>query len=621
MKLLSKLLLIFLFGGAAQSQTYWDPDSTGYNYLSRGTNLQQWYATPGTKVEIDRKFFLTRGGAIKWTIPANSSIVALELRFIDVDLHDRVVYTVCRRNNYAGEIETKLITANGKVFWLPMPVEYNDLGTHPPVTTWHHRGAAAWLYPYSDGTLADLEHASKIVFIAENSDVEQILWIAEVKYTRPRGPVCVIHFNHYRDNADSLMTPWLLQRGHRANVDFTHDFAKREWAHNRANGGLIVRYVGLDRIAELVNKHGWSTTHHGAVYKNLLLLPQAERMQLYSLEPFVQSGFKTTWCFSIPMDRASPEVYAEIQSLKRFRAIRNQWDKTPNELPIDNPSRLRFYRITSASAGPNLPGQPETLPQMRKRVDDAFKRKGLLIFNFETIVTAPSPNYKDVEFSMLSDDKALVEYADSLGFTFLTFQDLFESDPNYKQQISINHDFFKLLAGRFDTLKVLQNDLFPVARKLRIAAIGNPQNGQVMVTNDRQAVVYLPRANFAGVDRFEYIATDGVLSDTATVFVTVQLDTSVHDERNVPEQYALEQNFPNPFNPSTMMRYHLPAATRVRLEIFNLAGQKLETVIDAVQSAGTKTVRYEARRLRSGVYFYKLTAGDFVETKKMILMR
>jgi hypothetical protein len=620
MKLLSKFLLIFLFCGSAQSQTYWDPDSTGYNYLSRGTNLPQWYATPGTKVEIDRKSFLTNGGAIKWTIPPNSSIVALELRFIDVDLHDRVVYTVCRRNNYAGEIETKLITANGKVFWLPMPVEYNDLGTHPPVTSWQHRGASTWLYPYSDGTLADLEHASKIVFVAENSDVEQILWIDEIKYTQPRGPVAVIHFNHYRDNADSLLTPWLLQRGYRANVDFTHDFAKRQWAHNRANGGLIVRYVGLDRIAELVNKHGWSTTHHGAIYKNLLLLPQDERMQLYSLEPFIQSGFKTTWCFSIPLDRASPDVYAEIQSLKRFRAIRNQWDKTPNELPIDNPSRLRFYRITSASAGPNLPGQPETLPQMRNRVYDAFQRKGLLIFNFETIVTAPSPNYKDVEFSMLSDDQALVQYADSLGFTFLTFQDLFERDPNYKQQLSINHDYFKMMTGRFDTLKVLQNDLFPVSRKLRITAIGNPQNGQAIVANDRKSIVYLPRANFAGVDRFDYVATDGVLSDTATVFVTMQLDTSVN-ERNVPEQYALAQNFPNPFNPSTMIRYSLPTASRVRLEVFNIAGQKLDTVIDAMQTAGTKTIRYEARRLRSGVYFYKLTAGDFVETKKMILMR
>jgi len=620
MKLLSKHLLIFLFCGTAQSQTYWDPDSTGYNYLSRGTNLPQWYATPSTKVEIDRKSFLTNGGSIKWTIPPNSGIVALELRFIEVDLHDRVVYAVCRRNNYAGEIETKLITANGKVFWLPMPVEYNDLGTHPPVTAWHHRGASAWLYPYSDGTLADLEHASKIVFVAENSDVEQILWIDEIKYTRPRGPICVIHFNHYRDNADSLMTPWLLQRGYRANVDFTYDFAKRQYAHNRANGGLIVRYVGLDRIAELINRHGWSTTHHGAVYKNLLLLPQDERMQLYSLEPFVQSGFKTTWCFSIPMDRVSPEIFSEIQGLGRFRAIRNQWDKTPNELPIDNPSRLRFYRITSASAGPNVTGQPETLPQMRNRVDDAFKRKGLLIFNFETIVTTPSPNYKDVEFSMLSDDQALVQYADSLGFTFLTFQDLFERDPNYKQQLSINHDFLKLLAGRFDTLKVLQNDLFPFSRQLRIAAIGDPQNGQAMITNDRRAVVYMPRASFSGVDRFDYIATDGVLSDTATVFVTVQLDTSV-DERGMPEQYSLKQNFPNPFNPSTAIRYHLPTASRVRLEIFNIAGQKIDTVIDAMQTAGTKTIRYEARRLRSGVYFYKLTAGDFVETKKMILMR
>jgi hypothetical protein len=326
------------------------------------------------------------------------------------------------------------------------------------------------------------------------------------------------------------------------------------------------------------------------------------------------------------MDRVTPDIFTEIQALKRFRTIRNQWDKTPNELPIDNPSRLRFYRITSASAGPNLPGQPETLAQMRSRVDLAFKRKGLLIFNFETIVTSPSPNYTDVEFSMLSDDQALIKYADSLGFTFLTFQDLFEPDPNYKQQLSINHDYFRMLSGRIDTLKVLLNDLFPTQRKLRIAAIGNPQYGQAIVTNNRQAIVYMPKAKFAGIDRFDYIATDGVLSDTATVFITVPLDTAVEGRSNMPEQFTLYQNYPNPygrlpFNHTTFIRYALPAPAHVRLEIFDLNGRKIATVVEGPQSAGLKTVRYDGRGVRNGVYFYKLTAGDFVETKKMILMR
>ncbi|MDZ7362706.1 MAG: T9SS type A sorting domain-containing protein [candidate division KSB1 bacterium] len=626
MKWSLKFFLLVICCEVVQSQTYWDPDSTGYKYLSRGTNLHQWVATAGTTVEIDRNFFLTNGGAIKWTIPPNSGLVTLELRLIDVALDNHVIYTVCRRNNYGGEIETKLLTTAGNVYWLPMPVEYNDRGAHPPANAWHHRGASTWLYPYGESTSEDLRHVSKIIFMAENSDVEQILWIDEIKYTTPRGPACIIHFNHYRDSADSLLTPWLIQRGYRANIDFTYDFAKRRFAHNRANGGLIVRYVGLDRIAELVNKHGWSTTHHGTFYKDLRQLTQQERMQLYSLEPFTSAGFKSNWCFSIPMDWVTPQIFDEIQGLQRFRTIRNQWDKTPNELPIDNPARLRFYRVTSASAGPNLPGQPETLAQMRSRVDQAFKRKGLLIFNFETIVTAPSPNYKDVEFSMLSDDQALIEYADSLGFTFLTFQDLFEPDPNYKQQLSINHDYFRVISGRVDTLKVLQNDLFPRQRKLRISAIGNPRYGQAIVTNNRQAIVYMSKAKFSGIDRFEYIATDGVLSDTATVFITVPLDTAVEGRRNMPEQFSLHQNYPNPYgrpplDATTFIRYALPVPSHVRLEIFDLHGRKIATVVEGPQSAGLKTVRYDARGVRSGVYFYKLTAGDFVETKKMIIMR
>jgi len=604
----------------SSGQTYWNPDSTGYHYLSRGDNINQWLALAGTKVEVDRAAFFAGGGSIKWTIPPHSGTATLEFTFFDVDLRDRVIYTTCRRNNHPATIEASLIVSEGKGFRLPTPVNVNDQAAYLPVDVWQKRGQSAWLWPFGGATRADLRNVKKILFTAADAEVEQILWIDEIKYTRPRGPACIINFNHYRDNADSLLTPWLIAKGYRANIDFTFDYAEKRFAHNRANGGLWVRYVGLKRIAELVKQHGWSTTHHGAFYDDLRRLAKEQRLQLYSLEPFTQARFTTHWCFSIPMDWSTPEIFAEIQGLNRFYTIRNQWDKLPNELPIDNPWRLRFYRISSASAGPNLPGQPETLTQMRNRIYQVFIRKGLLILNFDSVVTTASPDYKDIEFSMLSDDQALIQYADSLGFAFLTFQDLFAPDPNYKQRVSSNHDYFSSGAGRFDTLRVLQNDLVPIQRSLRIAAIGNPSNGQALITTNQRAIVYIPKANFAGLDRFDYIATDGVLSDTATVFVTVSLATTAH-EGETPTRFALEQNYPNPFNPTTLIRYSLPASSHVRLEIFDLAGRKITTLVENTQSAGTKTIRYNASAIRSGIYFYKLTAGDFVETKKMILMR
>lgn len=89
----------------------------------------------------------------------------------------------------------------------------------------------------------------------------------------------------------------------------------------------------------------------------------------------------------------------------------------------------------------------------------------------------------------------------------------------------------------------------------------------------------------------------------------------------LPEQYALSQNFPNPFNPSTTIRYSLAQAERVSLKVFNLAGQEIVTLFEGKQSAGEHHVQWRAEGAPSGVYFYRLQAGEKVETRKMILMQ
>jgi hypothetical protein len=612
-------------------QTYWNPDSTGYNYLSRGKNLSQWTASPGTTIEIDTAAFLNASGSIKWTVPANSGVTTLELNLIDIDLADRVVYTRCRRNLYASRIEAKIICTSKKWFRLPDPVEYNDNGNHLRVNVWHHRGQSSWLSPFADAPISDLRHVSKILFRAENAAVEQILWINEIKYTRPRGPACIIHFNHYRDTADSLLTPWLIARGYPANIDFTYDYAQTKYEHIRPNGNFGVRYIGLERIAALVNQHGWSVTHHGVFYDTLTTLPKEERMRLYSLEPFQRFGFQAHWCFSIPMDRATPAIRAEIDSLKRFHAVRDQWARTPNELPIDNPARLRFYRITSASASPNLNGQPETLAQMRSRVYTAFLRKGLLIFNIESIVAAPTPDYAGtVELSMLSDDQALIEYADSLGFTFLTFRKLFEADPNYQHQLSINHDYLQIQSGSADTLRILQNDLSSNHDDLRIVAITRPQHGHATINQDQKVIFYQPNRSFFGIDRFQYVASNGNLSDTAWVFIKI-LPTAIAATRTVPIQTTLYPNYPNPFyangnfNNETSFTFTVARPTHVTLSVYNMLGQEVIRLVDAEKPTGSYKLLWNGKnaigqKLPSGVYLCKLNAEGIVRMTKMLFL-
>ena len=89
----------------------------------------------------------------------------------------------------------------------------------------------------------------------------------------------------------------------------------------------------------------------------------------------------------------------------------------------------------------------------------------------------------------------------------------------------------------------------------------------------------------------------------------------------VPTGYALKQNYPNPFNPSTIISYSIPKEARVVLKIYNILGQEVSTLVNQNQIAGNYKVSFNASSLSSGVYFYTLRSGDFVQSKKLVLLK
>ena len=108
-------------------------------------------------------------------------------------------------------------------------------------------------------------------------------------------------------------------------------------------------------------------------------------------------------------------------------------------------------------------------------------------------------------------------------------------------------------------------------------------------------------------------------------FFRLQLNiiTDVEDEitGNFPENFNLAQNYPNPFNPTTTINYSIPNSSFVKLVVYNSIGQEIATLVNETIAAGNHNVEFDASNLPSGIYFYKLQAGAFVETKKMILLK
>ncbi len=108
----------------------------------------------------------------------------------------------------------------------------------------------------------------------------------------------------------------------------------------------------------------------------------------------------------------------------------------------------------------------------------------------------------------------------------------------------------------------------------------------------------------------------------ATRLSLIADSTTITSERiPVPSEYALKQNYPNPFNSSTTITYSLAKPGIAKLELFDLLGKKISTLINSPQNAGIHQVRFDGKNLSSGEYFYRLSAGDFQETKKLLLLK
>jgi hypothetical protein len=111
------------------------------------------------------------------------------------------------------------------------------------------------------------------------------------------------------------------------------------------------------------------------------------------------------------------------------------------------------------------------------------------------------------------------------------------------------------------------------------------------------------------------------LGQGMTGVVNVMDPVSVSDQNLVVSKFELEQNYPNPFNPSTVIKYKTAERRNVTLTVYNSIGKEISTLLNEVKPKGTFTIEFDGSNLPSGIYYFRLQAGTFTDTKKMVLLR
>ncbi|MCL4280284.1 MAG: T9SS type A sorting domain-containing protein, partial [Ignavibacteriaceae bacterium] len=147
-----------------------------------------------------------------------------------------------------------------------------------------------------------------------------------------------------------------------------------------------------------------------------------------------------------------------------------------------------------------------------------------------------------------------------------------------------------------------------------------PKINSVKADNGDYRVVYFGIGFEQIMDNANWGIADSLISRSVRWLTEgIVLDNPV--EGSIPESYNLDQNYPNPFNPSTTISYSIPEESLVSLKIYDVMGSEVTELVNARQAAGVYSINFDASSLASGTYFYKLTAGDFISIKKMVLLK
>ncbi|HTX99642.1 MAG TPA: T9SS type A sorting domain-containing protein, partial [Bacteroidota bacterium] len=126
------------------------------------------------------------------------------------------------------------------------------------------------------------------------------------------------------------------------------------------------------------------------------------------------------------------------------------------------------------------------------------------------------------------------------------------------------------------------------------------------------------KGSYSGTDTTASVAMDSVITETAAF----EPATGISDLKlGIPSTFVLNGNYPNPFNPTTTIRFGVPTRSAVRITVYNILGALVARLVEEEVSAGYHEVRFDATNLASGMYLYRMQAGSFVQTKSLLLVK
>jgi photosystem II stability/assembly factor-like uncharacterized protein len=234
-------------------------------------------------------------------------------------------------------------------------------------------------------------------------------------------------------------------------------------------------------------------------------------------------------------------------------------------------------------------------------------------------------------------DFYLEEYIDGFGTAITVFDSVLiqphtiaactlqNVTPNLNLQVDIDGN------GQFETT-MRPSDFF---KNLKIVATAspngkiNPSDNNIANYGDSLTFTITPNSGYVIADvMVDSISVGAVSSYTFYNIVrnhridaTFSSSTGVKEDISLPKEMYLSQNYPNPFNPFTQIRFGLPKPTHVKIEVTNILGQKITTLVDAPKAAGHHVVEFDASRLGGGVYLYSIQAGEITVVRKMLFLK